>query len=134
MQDWHLKFTKFGISSMIMTSDTDTFDYQNYEKFSIILTTPEKWDSVTRKWRESLSFVGNIKLMMIDEVHLLNEEGRGAILEVIVTRMKIINNLINKQDGSKDLVRFMAVSATIPNIEDIAEWLGNQNEPAVCYT
>jgi ATP-dependent DNA helicase HFM1/MER3 len=46
-------------------------------------------------------------------VHLLAEE-RGATLEVIVSRMKAVNPEI----------RFVAVSATVPNIEDVAVWLG----------
>lgn len=49
----------------------------------------------------------------IDEVHLLAEE-RGATLEVIVSRMRSANPEI----------RFVAVSATVPNIEDVAVWLG----------
>lgn len=52
-------------------------------------------------------------LYSIDEVHLLAEE-RGATLEVIVSRMRAVNPDI----------RFVAVSATVPNIEDVAVWLG----------
>lgn len=44
-----------------------------------------------------------------DEVHMLKEK-RGAILEVVVSRMKQI-----KAD-----LRFVALSATVPNIEDVA--------------
>lgn len=46
-------------------------------------------------------------------MHLLAEE-RGATLEVIVSRMRTVNPDI----------RFVAVSATVPNIEDVAVWLG----------
>lgn len=53
------------------------------------------------------------RLLKIDEVHIL-EESRGAVLEVIVSRMKTI--------GSD--VRFVALSATVPNSGDIASWLG----------
>lgn len=51
---------------------------------NIIITTPEKWDSITRKWREHKDFVKLVRLFMIDEVHLLNDETRGATLEAIV--------------------------------------------------
>lgn len=68
----------------------------------IIVTTPEKWDVVTRKptgegelatvCRFLLSPViyirfdlQSLKLLIIDEVHLLNEE-RGAVIETIVAR------------------------------------------------
>lgn len=61
------------------------------------------------------------------KVHLLNEEKRGAVLEVVVSRMKTIQKTVDNPFQ----VRFIAVSATIPNIEDIALWLGDsQNVPA----
>lgn len=34
-------------------------------------------------------FVSEIELLLIDEVHLLNEE-RGAVLEAVVSRMKTV--------------------------------------------
>ena len=68
----------------------------------IIVTTPEKWDVVTRKpmgegelvsvrynllgrLLDSKSYRQSLKLLIIDEVHLLNEE-RGAVIETIVAR------------------------------------------------
>lgn len=70
----------------------------------IIVTTPEKWDVVTRKptGEGELASVRTffhpshhidiieqplqkLKLLIIDEVHLLNEE-RGAVIETIVAR------------------------------------------------
>jgi ATP-dependent DNA helicase HFM1/MER3 len=36
-----------------------------------------------------MSFFGDIALVLIDEVHLLNET-RGAALEAIVSRMKML--------------------------------------------
>lgn len=86
---------------------------KNVQNASIIVTTPEKWDSMTRKWKDHIKLMKMIKLFLIDEVHMLKEE-RGAVLEVVVSRMKSI--------GSD--VRFVALSASIPNSEDIASWLG----------
>jgi ATP-dependent DNA helicase HFM1/MER3 len=54
-----------------------------------------------------------VKLFLIDEVHILKDT-RGATLEAVVSRMKSI--------GAN--VRFVALSATVPNSEDIALWLG----------
>lgn len=74
----------------------------------IIVTTPEKWDVVTRKptgegelasvsigtvyaiqfWSGLMKAclgAQKVKLLIIDEVHLLNEE-RGAVIETIVAR------------------------------------------------
>ena len=50
----------------------------------MIVTTPEKWDAITRKSSDmSLSMV--IKLLIIDEVHLLNDD-KGPVIEALVAR------------------------------------------------
>src|SRR5690606_21368277 len=107
----------------------------------LIVTTPEKWDSMTRRWQDQRKLLDLVKLFLvshltfspsiniklklitqIDEVHIL-KESRGATLEVVVSRMKSIG--IH--------VRFIALSATVPNLEDIATWLGRNStspEPA----
>lgn len=56
----------------------------------IIITTPEKWDILTRRWTDYRGLVGVIKLFLIDEVHILNDESRGPVLETVVSRMKAI--------------------------------------------
>jgi ATP-dependent DNA helicase HFM1/MER3 len=63
--------------------------------------------------------MNQISLFLIDEVHLLNED-RGAILEAVVSRM---NTMRDFAPESISPLRYIALSATIPNIEDIAEWL-----------
>ncbi|KAI0807705.1 P-loop containing nucleoside triphosphate hydrolase protein [Fomes fomentarius] len=76
---------------------------------------------LTRNWQDHSHVLSQITLFLIDEVHLLNET-RGSTLEVVVSRMKL--------RGAS--VRFVVVSATVPNIQDVAEWVGNQtgNGPA----
>lgn len=91
--------------------------------YHIILSTPEKWDSLTRRWRDNTNFVESIKLFLVDEIHLLSEARRGPTLEAVVCRMKTISELY-KLDGRETSIRFMAVSATIPNGDDLAEWIG----------
>jgi pre-mRNA-splicing helicase BRR2 len=49
----------------------------------IIVCTPEKWDVITRKENRSVTSV--VRLIIIDEVHLLHDE-RGPVLETIVAR------------------------------------------------
>jgi ATP-dependent DNA helicase HFM1/MER3 len=60
----------------------------------------------------------------IVQVHILNES-RGSTLEVVISRMKT--------RGSA--VRFVLVSATVPNIQDIASWIGNKrrNDAATVF-
>lgn len=113
MRDWQTRFRHLSLNCLELTGDTDYNNLQAIRKAQIIITTPEKWDSVTRKGKDNRKLLQMIKLVLIDEIHILKED-RGACLEVIVSRMKSI--------GTD--VRFVALSATVPNCEDIAAWLG----------
>lgn len=61
--------------------------------------------------------------MLIDEVHLLSDP-RGAALEAVISRLKMVSKYPEMRGYPISSLRIVAVSATIPNIEDIAEWLG----------
>jgi len=93
----------------ISTGDFDTAD--NWlERYDIIVTTNEKADSLLRhraKWMDEIS------LVIADEVHLLNDAGRGPTLEVVLARLMQVNPNI----------QVLALSATIGNVNEIAEWL-----------
>ncbi|KAK8487850.1 hypothetical protein V6N11_047407 [Hibiscus sabdariffa] len=65
-----------------------------------------------------LSFFSDIALLLIDEVHLLNDL-RGAALEAIVSRIKMLSRNPEMKSSALASVRFLAVSATIRNIEDL---------------
>ena len=118
-RDWDKKFTQLGLKCAELTGDSDASDLCNVQSANVIITTPEKWDSMTRKWKDHERLMRLVRLFLIDEVHILNEN-RGAVLEAVVSRMKSI---------STD-VRFVALSATVPNFQDVAAWLGtNSSEP-----
>ena len=112
-RDWEVKFNKIGLKCAELTGDSDIADLRNVQSANIIITTPEKWDSMTRKWKDRERLMNLVKVFLIDEVHILKED-RGATLETVVSRMKSI--------GTD--VRFVALSATVPNLKDIATWLG----------
>lgn len=67
-----------------------------------------------------LSFFSDISLLLIDEVHLLNDP-RGAALEAIVSRVKMLARKPELKLTPLAQVRLVAVSATIPNIEDLGK-------------
>jgi ATP-dependent DNA helicase HFM1/MER3 len=118
-RDWQAKFTPLGLTCAELTGDSDAADVRNVQSANIIITTPEKWDSITRKWKDHEKLMRLVKVFLIDEVHILKED-RGAVLEAVVSRMKSI--------GTD--VRFLALSATVPNFHDVATWLGrNSSEP-----
>ncbi|ESS66296.1 RNA helicase [Trypanosoma cruzi Dm28c] len=99
----------------------------------IIITTPERWDSITRRWKEGViwSLVASVALLLLDEVHTVSEE-RGAALEAVVSRMKAIKASMSSRGPRFYSTRFVATSGTLPNIEDFAEWL--QVEPGGAFS
>ncbi|KLJ06907.1 hypothetical protein EMPG_17602 [Blastomyces silverae] len=112
-RDWQTKFSSLDLQCAELTGDTDPAQLRNVQSANIIITTPEKWDSMTRKWKDHIKLMQLVKLFLIDEVHIL-KEARGATLEAVVSRMKSVDSN----------VRFIALSATVPNSEDIGAWLG----------
>ncbi|KAJ3167500.1 hypothetical protein HK101_011765 [Irineochytrium annulatum] len=74
-----------------------------------------------------------VRLILIDEVHILNEPKRGATLEVVISRMRTMDhemrygrasNVINTAGNMP--FRIIAISATVANTDDIAKWLSNR--------
>ena len=51
----------------------------------MLVTTPEKWDVVTRKSTGDVALAQIVRLLIIDEVHLLHDD-RGAVIETLVAR------------------------------------------------
>ena len=51
----------------------------------MLVTTPEKWDVVTRKSTGDVALAQLVKLLIIDEVHLLHDD-RGSVIECLVAR------------------------------------------------
>lgn len=113
-RDWGDRMRGLQVTCLELTGDTDTTAaYGVLGSVDLIVTTPEKWDAITRRSFRS-DEVSRLRLLMIDEVHILHEE-RGPTLEVVVTRMKKVTH---------DQARIVAVSASVPNIKDVARWIG----------
>ncbi|XP_039291927.1 uncharacterized protein LOC111056497 [Nilaparvata lugens] len=132
-KDWVDKFSVIGVSCLEVTGDSDFMSLVTIRDYQLILTTPEKWDSMTRLWKKTdhLAIIQQVRLFLIDEVHLLNEERRGSTLEAVVSRMKTVQKTNDRSSpGGVRGLRFVAVSATIPNGEDLAVWLGTNDRPA----
>ncbi len=74
-----------------------------------------------------------IALVLIDEVHLLNEN-RGSTLEAgVISRIKMVSRMPTMRVHPIAAVRYVAVSATIPNLRDIADWLGAPPMGIKCF-
>jgi ATP-dependent DNA helicase HFM1/MER3 len=117
--DWQKKFQAgLQIQCAELTGDTAAEDWATVRTASIIVTTPEKWDSSSRSRAINVQMLNKIRLICIDELHVLNED-RGAVLEVVVSRMKALSTA----------TRFVAVSATCPNTDDVGSWIGGRAGP-----
>ncbi|KAI5782700.1 Sec63 Brl domain-containing protein [Geopyxis carbonaria] len=116
VKDWSARLTgPMGLKLVELTGD-NTPDTRSIRDADIIITTPEKWDGISRSW-QTRNYVRKVALVIIDEIHLLGGD-RGPILEIIVSRM----NYIATQSDSE--VRLMGMSTACANATDLANWLG----------
>ncbi len=115
VRDWTQRFGTVGITVAELTGDTEQRDISDAKKARVIVATPEKWDSATRRAGDEQKLLPRLGLVLIDEVHTLRVEGRGPRLEAVVARIKLHGNN----------ARLVALSATVPNISDIADWIGS---------
>lgn len=99
------EFFKIAISS----GDIDTAD-SYLANYDLIITTSEKLDSLLRHRAHWLS---QVKVVVFDEIHLLNDASRGPTLEILIT---ILRKLLPK-------LQLIGLSATIGNPEALADWL-----------
>ena len=126
--EWNKKFGSFGFEVLELTGDS-VFDHslRLVAMANIIITTPEKWDCMTRSWRQHVYLLGAIDLLLVDEIHHLGEDNRGATLEAIIVRMRTLNCAFREKAPTgvrvKNPMRILALSAALPNVSDIGEWL-----------
>jgi len=98
-------FLKIALS----IGDMDSSDPYLAE-YDLIICTAEKLDSLIRHHTPWLSSVATV---VIDEVHLMNDVSRGPTVEILITILrKLLKNM-----------QLIALSATIGNPEELAEWL-----------
>ena len=115
-EDWKEKLgKKLGLSIVELTGDF-TPHRSLLEQADLFIVTPEKWDSISRGW-QTRDYVKKVELVIIDEIHLLGVE-RGAVLEVIVSRMRLVSEQMRRP------IRFVGLSTALANARDLGDWLG----------
>jgi len=93
----------------ITSGDVDSDD-SYLDKYDLIITTSEKFDSLIR---HKTPWLKKIKVVILDEIHLLNDPERGPTLEILITILRrVLKNL-----------QIIGLSATIGNPAELAEWL-----------
>ena len=113
--DWQPKFAMLGKRTVLLTGETAT-DLKLIAKGNIIISTPEKWDVLSRRWKQRKN-VQNIHLFVCDEIHLLGGPD-GPVIEIICSRMRYISSQLEKP------IRIIALGASMANARDVANWLG----------
>ncbi len=99
-----------GLKVALAIGDLDESDPQ-LGRYDIVVATSEKADALFRHRADWLAKVG---VVISDEVHLMNEPDRGPTLEVLLTRFKQL----------APESQIVALSATIQNARELADWLG----------
>jgi helicase len=96
-------------SIAISTGDYDVRSDYLKEKDVLVLTN-EKFDSMIR---QDPSWIERIGLVIFDEIHLLNEDDRGPVIEMLISHFL----------SSPNRPQIIALSATVSNYRDIASWI-----------
>ncbi|XP_068602904.1 activating signal cointegrator 1 complex subunit 3 [Brachionichthys hirsutus] len=116
MEDWKVRIEEKLRKKVVELTGDVTPDMRAIAQADLIVTTPEKWDGVSRSW-QNRSYVQKVAILIIDEIHLLGED-RGPVLEVIVSRTNFISSHTSKS------VRVVGLSTALANARDLADWLG----------
>ena len=107
------RFEKFGMKIALAMGDYDSpAGYLKY--YDVVIATSEKMDSILR---HDLEYAYNLGVVIVDEVHLMGEPSRGPTLEMVISKIRDVN----------DEVQIIALSATIKNSKEIAEWLNGEH-------
>ncbi len=89
--------------------DTDASDTY-LASYDLIVVTAEKLDSLIR---HQTPWIRDVKVVIIDEIHLLNDASRGPTLEILIMLLKqMLKN-----------IQLIGLSATIGNPKELAAWL-----------
>jgi activating signal cointegrator complex subunit 3 len=140
LKEWKRRLGSAPLNWKILELSGDTHHGKRaLEQADVLVCTPEKWDLVSRGWRGSAStdeisdaksFVKRVRLLVIDEVHLLGED-RGAVLEAIVSRTRFISQQLQANMPAEgmnaqnhEITRIIGLSTALANPVDLADWMG----------
>ena len=111
----------YRVSSVVIGSyESDEFEEFLLRTADLLILTPEKLDLVLRL-RPDIS--DQIKLIVLDEVHIMDDANRGIKFELLLSRIK----------HRLPTIRFLVMSAVVPDstLEDFAAWLANSPDRTV---
>jgi len=115
-REWSEKFgQQLGLRVVQLIGDT-TQDLKLLERGQIIISVPEHWDLLSRRWKQRKN-VQTVALFIVDELHLIGGAS-GPTLEVVVSRTRNISS------QTEHKTRIVALSSSVANARDLGEWIG----------
>jgi len=103
------EFEEIGVTTGVSTGEFERRD-ERLGKNHIVVATSEKADSLIRN---GASWIKDISVLVVDEIHLLNSANRGPTLEMTITKLMRLN----------PHMQVIGLSATVANASQLAEWL-----------
>ena len=107
--DFDVFYGRLGFKVHMSTGDLDGED-RGLGDADVVVATSEKADSLLR---HGSPWMSGVRLVIADEIHMIHDPGRGPTLEVALTKM--VRKIPDLQ--------VIALSATISNSMDLANWL-----------
>ncbi|HEY64518.1 MAG TPA: DEAD/DEAH box helicase [Caldilineae bacterium] len=117
--DYYLAKVGYRVTSVFGSYESVEFEDFLVEQSDVLVITPEKLDYLLRQNKE---FFTAVKLIVVDEGHLLDNDERGLRLEILLQRLR--------RAFADQGLQLLFLSAVVPNSEEIAAWL-TQGEPVV---
>ncbi len=110
-REFQKKYAPLGIKVGIAIGDLDS-PGAYLKNYQIVIATAEKVDSLLRARTDW--FINDLAVTVFDEIHVINDPARGPTLEILATRVRLLN----------PAMQVLALSATVANARDMADWLG----------
>ncbi len=110
-EEWE-RLEHAGLTVLKATGDDDGFDPARVTTADLLVATPERFDALCRHGSLTAS-AGRIGLIVLDELHMVGDSGRGPVLETLLARLPLWF----------PHARLVAMSGTLRNARALARWL-----------
>lgn len=103
-------------ATIVLLTGEQSVDLKLVQRGALIISTPDRWDNVSRRWKQRKS-VQNVKLFIADDLHMIGA-GNGPVFEIVCSRARYIASQL------ESAIRVVALSSSLTNARDLGMWLG----------